>query len=358
VLGLGAAVLLIAAAASVAARPTAAPSLPPISSDRLIASSLRALARDPSVSGHLTAHLDFGLPSIPTEGPGAAASKAAGFLASLTGTHRLRLWSSADGFRLADLLEASERAVFVSRTDAWAWDFSSFTAYHLGRIPQGHRGSAHKGDRPGMDFVDPLALTQRALDAITPSTRVAITGTTKVAGRDAYVLALEPRTNETLVKRIEIAVDSERRVPLRVAVIARGRRAASISVAFTSISFTAIKPSVYGFTPPPGAKLRDLSREFGGKVGTEQGTRGSEREEYSPGDFPRLFGHDWTTVVALRTPSLATLRGSERGFDPTTLLPLSGPLLSVRLIDRGDHGWLVYGLVPQSALVLAARELP
>src|SRR6266536_2798772 len=71
VLGLGAAVLLIAAAASVAARPTAAPSLPPISSDRLIASSLRALARDPSVSGHLTAHLDFGLPSIPTEGPGA-----------------------------------------------------------------------------------------------------------------------------------------------------------------------------------------------------------------------------------------------------------------------------------------------
>ncbi|HYT81028.1 MAG TPA: hypothetical protein VEQ37_17575 [Actinomycetota bacterium] len=358
VLGLGAAVLLIAAAASVAARPSSAPSLPPTSSDRLIASTLRALARDPSVSGHLTAHLDFGLPSIPNEGPGAAASKAAGFLASLTGSHRLRLWSSADGFRLADLLEASERAVFVSRTDAWAWDFSSFTAYHLGRIPQGHRGSAHEGDRPGIDFVDPLALTRRALDAIKPSTRVAVTGTTRVAGRDAYVLRLEPRTPATLVGRIEIAVDSERRVPLRVAVIPRGRRGAAISVAFTSISFASIKRSVYSFTPPPGAKVRDVSRELGGKEGTEQGTRGSEREEYGPGDFPRLLGHDWTTVIALRTPPLATLRGAGEGFDPAALLPLSGPLLSVRLVDRTDHGWLVYGLVPQSALVLAARELP
>ena len=357
VFGLGAALLLIAAAASVA-RPSSAPSLPPISSDRLTASTLRVLAQDPSVSGHLTAHLDFGLPSIPNEGPGAAPPKAAGFLASLTGTHRLRLWTSADGFRLADLLEASERAIFVSRTDAWAWDFDSFTAYHLGRIPQGHRGSAQEGDRPGIDFVDPLALTRRALDAITPSTRVSVTGTTRVAGRDAYVLRLEPRTPATLVGRIEIAVDSEQRIPLRVMVIPRGRRGAAISVAFASISFASIKPSVYGFTPPPGAKVRDLSRELGGKGGTDQGTRGSEREEYGPGDFPRLFGHDWTTVIALRTPPLATLRGVGEGFDPTALLPLSGPLLSIRLVDRTDHGWLLYGLVPQSALVDAARELP
>jgi hypothetical protein len=272
------------------------------------------------------------------------------------------LWSSADGFRLADLLQTSERAIFVSRTDAWAWDFDSFTAYHLARSLQSHR-SEHKRDGSGMDLVDPAELTRRALGAITPSTRVAITGTVRVAGRDAYVLALEPRTPETLVGRIEIAVDSERRIPLRVAVIPRGRHAAAISVAFTSISFASIDPSVYRFAPPPGATVRDLSREFHEKEGSKHGAEYSESDEYGAvgayGEGPaRLFGHDWTTVVALRTPSVATLRGSEKGFDPTSLLPLSGPLLSIRLVDRGDHGWLAYGLVPQSALGAAARELP
>jgi hypothetical protein len=357
------ALVLVGVAASVAARPSSAPSLPPISSERLIASTLGALAQDGPVAGRLTAHLDLGLPAIPNEGPGAAVSGAAGFLASLTGNHRLRLWSSADGFRSADLLQASERAIFVSRTDAWAWDFDSFTAYHLGR-PQSGRGLEHEGDRPGLDLIDPLALARKALEAITPSTQVVVTGTTRVAGRDAYVLGLEPRTSETLVGRIEVAVDAERRIPLHVAVIPRGRTAAAISVGFTSISFASIDPSVYRFTPPPGATVRDLSRELGGKrKGAEQGSEYSVRDEHvSNGAFgqapARLFGHDWTTVVALRTPSMATLRGSETGFDPTSLLPLSGPLLSVRLVDHRDHGWLVYGLVPQSALVAAARELP
>lgn len=358
------ALLLAGVAVSVAARPSSPPSLPPTSPNRLIASTLRALAQDPSVSGHLTAHLDLGLPSIPNEGPGAAPSEAAGFLASLTGSHRLRLWSSADGFRLADLLRSSERAIFISRTDAWAWDFDSFSAYHLSRVPRGGPGFGHEGNGPGTDLVDPLALTRKALAAVTPSTRVAVMGTRRVAGRDAYVLALEPRTEATLVGRIEIAIDGERRIPLRVAVIPRGWNAAAISVAFTSISFASIDPSVYEFKPPPGATVRDLRREFRAGSGRKgQGVQGSARSGPTSGgpyrEPPaRLFGHDWTTVVAVRTPPLAALRGAAKGFDPTSLLPLSGPLLSVRLVDRGDHGWLVYGLVPQSTLVAAARELP
>jgi hypothetical protein len=357
-------VLLFGVAASVAARPSSTPSLPPISPDRLIASTLRSLARDRPVSGHLRARLDLGLPAIPDEGVGTNAPSAAGFLSSLSGTHRLRVWSSSDGFRLADLPQSSERAIFVSRTDAWAWDFGSFTAYHLGRRPQGDHASVHEGKHPGLDLVDPLALARRALDAITPSTRVSVAGTARMAGRDAYVLALEPRTPKTLVGRVEIAVDAERRIPLRVAVIPRGREAAAISVEFTSISFAAIDPSVYRFTPPPGAVVRDLAREFaedGGRKG--QGIEGSARDSYGPagpyGEEPaRLFGHDWATIVALRVPPLSSFRGSEKGFDPTSLLPLSGPLLSVRLVDRRDHTWLVYGLVPQSALVTVARELP
>jgi hypothetical protein len=355
--------LLVGVAASVAARPSSAPDLAPISTERLIASTLRALAQDPPVSGRLAAHLDLGLPAIPHEGPAAVESGPAGILASLTGNHRLRVWSSADGFRLADLIQGSERAIFISRTDAWAWDFDSFTAYHLGRFPRRVRGSERRSDGAGLDLVDPMALTRKALAAVTPSTRVSVAGTARVAGRDAYLLAMEPRTAATLVGRIEVAVDAERRLPLRVAVIPRNHSAAAISVAFTSISFAAIDPSVYRFTPPPGAKVMEPSHQLGGESAAKgQGIRGSAHDEYGLGQHaemgPRLFSHDWTTVVALRTPSLATLRGAAREFDPTSLLPLSGRLLSIRLVDRGDHTWLVYGLVPQPALVTAARELP
>ena len=355
-------VLLVGVAASVAARPSSAPALAPISTERLIASTLRALAQDPPVSGRLAAHLDLGLPAIPHEGPASVASGPAGILASLTGNHRLRVWTSADGFRLADLLQGSERAIFISRTDAWAWDFDSFTAFHLGS-PRGGHGSEHRGDGTGLELVDPMALTRKALGAVTPSTRVSVAGTIRVAGRDAYLLALEPRTAATLVGRIEVAVDAERRLPLRVAVIPGNRSAAAISVAFTSISFAAIDPSVYRFTPPPGAKVVEASHELGGeRAGKGQGIRGSARDEYGLGrnaeTGPRFFGQDWTTIVALRTPSLATLRGATSEFDATSLLPLSGPLLSIRLVDRGGHTWLVYGLAPQSALAAAARELP
>ena len=358
-------VLVVAVAASVAARPSGHPNLSPISADRLIASSLRTLARDPAISGRLAVHLDLGLPAIPSGPPGAPrAVGAAGFLISLTGDHRLRVWSSADGFRLADLLPSSERAIFISRSDAWAWAFDSFTAYHLGRFPGSARASAGREAQPGLELLDPLALTRKALSAITPSTRVSVAETARVAGRDAYVLALEPRTSRTLVGRIEIAVDAERRIPLRVAVIPRGGNSAAVSVGFTSISFSPIDPSIYRFTPPPGAKVRDLSGGFEGRhAGKGQGIRGSAREA-SPDagryirEPPMLFGHDWGTIVAIRTPSRATLRASAGGFDPTEILPISGPLLSIRLVDRGDHGWLVYGMVPQSALVALARGLP
>jgi hypothetical protein len=110
--------------------------------------------------------------------------------------------------------------------------------------------------------------------------------------------------------------------------------------------------------------VRDLSREFAeGKGQKGQGIEGSARDAYRADESHeearvRLFGHDWATIVALRTPPPANLGGSGEEFDPASLLPLSGPLLSVRLVERGGHAWLVYGLVPQASLAAVSQELP
>ena len=39
------------------------------------------------------------------------------------------------------------------------------------------------------------------------------------------------------------------------------------------------------------------------------------------------------------------------------MFPYSGPLFSVRFVERGDHSWIVAGFVPQSALVLIEPQL-
>ncbi len=375
---LGAGILASGAIAAVAAQVSSPVRLAPIATDQLIASTLRAIADGRPISGHVSAHIDLGLPSLPTEGLPNIPGGAAQFLTSLNGNHSLRVWRSADGLRVSELLAMSERSLIVNRSAAWFWDFSSFTAYVVHR-PHG------AGNHPPLELADPLAIARHALESITPTTAVSVGRTATVAGRPVYVLALEPRTASTLVRRVEIDIDAAERLPLRVAVYARGRSAAPMSVSFTQVSFAPISRATYQFSPPPGAKVRRIApmSQGGGAGGSGYasgsasygtGTHGSGSAtmpsipatkaplrithplEQDPG-APTVFGSGWASVVAIRTPAMSELRMQMAGFDITQFLPFSGPLFSIRLVDRGDHGWLLYGLVPQSTLVAVENRL-
>ena len=352
--------LVIVGGASALGRATPAPALPPVSADELIASVLRAMAARPPISGHVTARLDIGIPALPDRGP-ARASGAAELLSTLTGSHRLRVWRSSDGLRVADLLPFGERSIFVSRTEAWAWDSDSFSAIHVGPFAAPPSDSSSGA----FDLADPLELARRSIEAVSPTTFVHVAGTARVAGRDVYLLAIEPRTMATLVGRIEISIDAERRLPLRAAVYARDAGSAAVSVAFTSVSFGPVDPDVFRFDPPEGAKVEHLSEDGNGPVDQtsdagawDQGSKSMEGDYgFGPEGPVRVFGVGWTTIVALRTPPLAELQQQGEGFDLTSLLPFSGPLFSVRAVDRGDHAWFVYGAVPQAALEAIEPEL-
>src|SRR5439155_18457066 len=89
-------------------------------------------------------------------------------------------------------------------------------------------------------------------------------GTARVAGRAAYVLVVEPRTSATLVGRIEVSIDAESHLPLRVAVFARGAGAPAISAGFTAVGFGPIPPRTFAFSPPPGATVLPASAALRG----------------------------------------------------------------------------------------------
>ena len=68
----------------------------------------------------------------------------------------------------------------------------------------------------------PQAAAQ-AIAAITPTTKVSVDDTARVAGRPVYQLVLEPKDTRSLIGKVTIAVDSETSVPLRVQVYAPWR---------------------------------------------------------------------------------------------------------------------------------------
>jgi outer membrane lipoprotein-sorting protein len=320
-------------------RASPAPSLPQIEPDVLIASVLRAMAAGHPISGHISAHIDIGLPSLPNIG---RPNEASDLISAFTGDHRLRVWSSADGYRVSDLLQLGERSLFVSRNDVWAWDSGSYTAFHLGPFPSQTPDPTEQPPALG----DPLALARLSLAAIDPTTSVAVARTDRVAGRPAYVLSVVPKTSATLVGRIEISIDAAVRLPLRVAIFAKGARSAAVSAGFTSVSFGPIDPGVYLFSPPEGAKIE------------QPHANASSASSGEPGEYVRVFGRGWTTVFAVRTPLIASFDPGPGGLDIASLLPFSGTLFSIRSVDRGDHSWVVYGAVPQAALDSVAPELP
>src|SRR6478752_3972012 len=97
-----AAAVLSGGAAVAATRIRSHPDLPPTTPSRLIAAAILAAEHGPAVSGMVSARIDIGLPSFPEQGP--APTGVAGLLAELSGDHRIRVWSSADGYRVDELL--------------------------------------------------------------------------------------------------------------------------------------------------------------------------------------------------------------------------------------------------------------
>jgi hypothetical protein len=328
------------------------PTLPPVTAQELLASAIEAASRPLSVSGAVSTTLDLGLPELPAAvGSGATLPDA---LASLTGEQRWKLWSSSDGLRIAHLLPAREQDLVVSRTDAWWWDSQELRAVHLdvteirdrleGRDAATTAGTIRSPLSPTSTMpIDPVALARALMDGLAPCASVSVQGTDRVAGRDAYVLALIPLASDSLVGSVLISIDSQTRVPLRVEVRTSDGDDAPISAGFTSIAFAPVDPAMFRFVPPPGADVR----EAGDAAAPGDG---------EPGAAPvisdaRSFGSCLGAVVAVRLdgplPSPAD-----------RLLPFAGPLASAIAVDRGDHSWVLAGLVDADALETRAATLP
>ena len=213
-----------------------------------------------SFSGTLEQTSELGLPELPAAGPTsgpASAGGAASVAELLTGKHTARVYMDGTTkvrIQLVDRL--AERDVIRRDGELWFYSSRDNTATHLTLPAIASDLPRSQPETPA--YPTPEAMASRLLAAADPSTEVTVGRDIEVAGRSAYNLLIEPRTQGTLVGRAEIAVDGETGLPLRVTVTARDQTEPAFQAGFTSLSLEAPADTLFSFVPPPGATVKEL----------------------------------------------------------------------------------------------------
>src|SRR5436190_20042226 len=202
-LRIGLALMLLAATGGALAftvwQSTSAAGPASVTPQALVASVIRATTANQTISGDATTHIDLGLPDLsqlPVQ-PGTG-SGVVGLLESISGDHTLRIWHSGMSVRVSDMLPAAERSVIATPNSVCAWDWQTYTAYHLappGATAADASDAAAALPNPASPVppLDPETLAQKALAAVQPTTDVSLGPDVAVAGRDCYALMLQPK---------------------------------------------------------------------------------------------------------------------------------------------------------------------
>ena len=330
----------------------AAVNLPDRTAEQVL--TLMAQADVRAMSGTLRQTSELGLPQLPDEGPQASGGgPATAVLDLLTGSHTARVYVDGPERLRAQVMDTlAERDLVRNGDDVWFYSSLENQAIHVS-LPADHEVGDH--DRLTLEAVPtPEELARRLLAAADASTDITVGPDTTVAGRSAYDLLVRPRTTDTLVGQISVAVDSRTGLPLRVSITARGQEAPAFEVAFTTLDLAAPDASLFRFVPPEGASVRELSPAARAPMHRAQpGPLSSTAPE------PRVIGEGWDAVVELPAGTAPPqLTRSPLLMELTRAVP-GGRLLRTALVTvlLTDDGRVLAGSVPAQRLqTLAATR--
>lgn len=308
-----------------------------------------AKSSDERYSGKLSQTSDLGLPELPTGAGGSSLEgNASDALNLLTASHTARVYvDGASKQRVQVTEQLAEQDLIRNGSTVWTWDSKQRAATKT-TLP------SRSAQTPGSGTTTPTDVAEQAIDAITPTTTVSKPVATSVAGHDAWLLTLTPKSSDTLVGRVQLAVDQQTGLPLRASVTAAGKQDPAFQVGFTSLDYGAPAARLFDFTPPTGADVstKDLSDSTPGSGARHRGAGSAER--------PTVSGSGWDTVVALPAGSAdqAGLDADASGLlDQLTTAVDGGRAVQTSLVSvyLTDDGRVLAGAVPVSALVAAAK---
>ncbi len=301
----------------------APPTLPGRTAAQLLAEMQGArLPRAMTATVSETANLGFpALPDLP-----GLSSSATSATSLITGTHTIQIWYAGPRHvRIAVPVSFGETDLRIDGSQVWLWRSHGQTAtrYVLPARPvAGHQGLPMPSGRPAgpaqagpgpLAGLTPIQAVRRVLALAGQTTKIWVDGTTTVAGRSAYLLAIAPRASQSLIGRILIAVDAQTHLPLQLQVYARGQSGVAFQIGFTALSLTRPAAANFTFTPPAGAHVRTVT--LGGKAEGRLPARGPALPSRRPAGAliagTQVLGKGWLSVAVIpASQALAMLSGS------------------------------------------------
>lgn len=166
-----------------------------------------------------------------------------------------RIWLSDAGARAESQASGGDQVVVVNKAErtAWVYDYAANTVKKL--VVTGEAPAETPSPAPSATFMTPEAIGLY-LQRFARFATVEVSGQAEVAGRDAYVLRMTPVADDTALGYVQVAIDGETMVPLRLEVFAKGGSAPVLRFGFDSVKYHPVEPSLFVFTPPEGASVK------------------------------------------------------------------------------------------------------
>jgi len=385
VLGLVAALAVVGALAGL--KSMAASASPETLSDgELLAKVAEAPETAPDFSATLTVEQSV-IPAQILE----AAGQEGGFAAS--GPQTVRVWYGGPDNLRAELQGDNGDRIFVTDGErAWAYDGATNT------LKTGERPTEPQASEPPDAKNPPTpAEIDKMLAELAPTSDLSQGTPVSYAGREAYVLTLSPKDEDsTLVDRARALIDSETFLPLELALYAKDEPDPVFSWRVSNLDVGPVPAELFQFQAPPGARVIPFDRDREGH--SEFENRAEPREVETVTEAQKLvdfeirelatppggreltgvylkgadgvvltYGSGWGTVVLAQGPQTdGAPRTAAKGGDlslPTVDLggalatELSTPVGTGLRWNAGGISYALAGSVPASELERAARGL-
>jgi len=167
-------------------------------------------------------------------------------------------------------------------------------------------------------------------------------------------LVLAPKTTDSLVASVSIAVDSQTGLPVQVTVMAEGQSAPALQVGFTAIDFAAPDAHLFDFVPPANATVTEqaIPARPDHAVGDH-----TEAQSLREDELPRVTGSGWSSIVEVPAAAVPAELGDNPLIDRLTSGVDGGRALTTSLMTvfLATDGRVFAGAVPLAQLQAAAE---
>jgi len=213
-------VVIVGAAIAVPAIASAQGPLPTKTPTQVLA--LVAHSDTAAYSGTVHQSSDLGLPDLTAleQQAGAAGATGDSLVDLLTAAHTAKVYTDGGTKQRLQVLDSlAERDVVRDGDSVWLYDSAEKQATHLS-FQSMSAGVAVGPDTPNgtgattrpAPAVTPADAAAQLIAQLQPSTNFAVASNERIAGRATYRLTLTPKTSDTLVNRVAVAVEKAKLV--------------------------------------------------------------------------------------------------------------------------------------------------